>query len=172
MLGSDGGSLESVAHIIQMALTPVFLLSGIAALLNVFSTRLGRVSDRVDQLAAALATVGPAEAAHLSRQLSFQRRRSLWLDAAVVMGALGGVASCGAILALFVGALRDRTVAGVLFALFGFAVLCALGSLFAFVGEMLLAGRGLREEADRRTDAAAAQSTRAPGASGSGAGSG
>ncbi|MGH7046423.1 MAG: hypothetical protein ACREE2_08540 [Stellaceae bacterium] len=34
--------LELVAHIIQLALTPVFLLSGIATLLNVFSTRLAR----------------------------------------------------------------------------------------------------------------------------------
>ena len=33
-------SLESVAKIIQMALTPVFLLTGLATLLNVFSTRL------------------------------------------------------------------------------------------------------------------------------------
>jgi hypothetical protein len=33
--------LDTVAHIIQVALTPVFLLSGIATLLNVFSTRLG-----------------------------------------------------------------------------------------------------------------------------------
>jgi hypothetical protein len=43
-------SLETVAHIVQLALTPVFLLSGIAALLNVFSTRLGRVADQADRL--------------------------------------------------------------------------------------------------------------------------
>ena len=32
----------------QVALMPVFLLSGIATLLNVFSTRLARVADRVE----------------------------------------------------------------------------------------------------------------------------
>jgi hypothetical protein len=42
--------LDSVAHIIQLALTPIFLLSGIGALLNVFATRLARVADRVDQI--------------------------------------------------------------------------------------------------------------------------
>lgn len=160
MFGSELNSLESVAHVIQMALTPVFLLSGIAALLNVFSTRLGRVSDKVDQLTTAIETADEAETWHLSRQLAFQRRRSLWLDAAVVMGALGGAASCAAILTLFVGALRDRTVAGVLFAFFGLAVLCTLGSLAAFVCEMLLAGQGLREEADRGSPDADAQSKR------------
>ena len=44
-------TVESVAHVIQMALTPVFLLSGIASLLGVLSTRLARVADRVDALA-------------------------------------------------------------------------------------------------------------------------
>ena len=36
-------SVDSVAHVIQVALTPVFLLSGIASLLSVLSTRLARV---------------------------------------------------------------------------------------------------------------------------------
>ena len=46
MPGADiGEAVDSVAHIIQVALTPVFLLSGIGALLNVFNTRLSRVSD-------------------------------------------------------------------------------------------------------------------------------
>jgi hypothetical protein len=33
-------AVDSIAHIIQVALTPVFLLSGIGTLLNVFNTRL------------------------------------------------------------------------------------------------------------------------------------
>ncbi len=32
-------AVEGVAHIIQVALTPVFLLSGIGTLLNLFNTR-------------------------------------------------------------------------------------------------------------------------------------
>ena len=50
MFGVDntGSALDTIAHIIQVALTPVFLLSGIATLLNVFSTRLARVADRVE----------------------------------------------------------------------------------------------------------------------------
>ena len=35
---TTGTALDNIAHIIQVALTPVFLLSGIATLLNVFST--------------------------------------------------------------------------------------------------------------------------------------
>lgn len=43
-------SLDLVAHVIQVALTPIFLLSGIATLLNVFATRLARVADLVAQI--------------------------------------------------------------------------------------------------------------------------
>ena len=43
-LGSDQ---SSVTDVIQLTLTPAFLLTAVAALLNVFSTRLGRVADRV-----------------------------------------------------------------------------------------------------------------------------
>jgi hypothetical protein len=59
--------LDMVAHIIQVALTPVFLLSGIATLLNVFSTRLARVADRVDQIAKGIEEAGPRQSCTPSR---------------------------------------------------------------------------------------------------------
>jgi hypothetical protein len=100
-----------------VALTPVFLLSGIATLLNVFSTRLARVADRVEAVGKALESADPDQAKVLAAQLAYLHRRSLALDLAVVLGAVGGAATCGAVLALFVGALREATIASVLFAL-------------------------------------------------------
>ena len=52
-------TFEDTAHIIQIALTPVFLLAGVANLLAVFATRLARIADRVDYLAAQLAKAPP-----------------------------------------------------------------------------------------------------------------
>ena len=89
MLGLD--SVDSVAHVIQVALTPVFLLSGIASLLGVLSTRLARVADRVDALAEQLEAGGPVDGRRLRLRLAYLRRRSHVLDAAVMMGTLGGV---------------------------------------------------------------------------------
>jgi hypothetical protein len=116
-LDNTGSDLDTVAHIIQVALTPVFLLSGIATLLNVFSTRLARVADRVEAVGKALESADPDQAKVLAAQLAYLHRRSLALDLAVVLGAVGGAATCGAVLALFVGALREATIASVLFAL-------------------------------------------------------
>jgi hypothetical protein len=138
-------SLDSTAHIIQIALTPVFLLSGIATLLNVFGTRLARVADQAERIALAIDGATGPEQDRLALRMNALRRRSLALDAAVILGALGGVATCGAVLTLFFGALRDATVADILFLLFGFAILCTLGALMVFGFEMLLASRGMRQ---------------------------
>ncbi len=147
-------TLESTAHVVQVALTPVFLLSGIATLLNVFGARLARVSDQADRVSGLLAGAGAAERASLALRLDRLHLRSLALDAAVFLAALGGVATCGAVLTLFVGALRDSTVASLLFGFFGTAILCTLCALVAFGFEMLLASRAVRDRiAERRAHA-------------------
>jgi cytochrome c biogenesis protein CcdA len=135
-----------------VALTPVFLLSGIASLLGVLSTRLARVADRVDALADQLEAVEPVDRRQLldrqlRRRLAYLRRRSHVLDAAVMMGTLGGVATSCAALLLFVGTLRDRPGVS-LFVAFGLALLFTMGALLAFLIEMLLASRGLRDQAN------------------------
>ena len=104
----DLDTVESVGRVIQVALTPVFLLSRIASLLSVLSTRLARVADRVGALADQLEADGPVDRRKLWRRLAYLRRRSHVLDAAVMMGTLGGVATSCAALLLFVGTLRDR----------------------------------------------------------------
>jgi len=145
--------LDNVAHIIQLALTPIFLLSGIGALLNVFATRLSRVSDRVDQIAKEIEGAEPEQVAILALQLASLRRRSWALDIAVVLAAVGAAATCASVLTLLVGALRDETVASILFATFGFAVVCTIGAILAYTAEMLMTGSGLRAEvaAQRRS---------------------
>ena len=72
MLGLD--NVDSVAHVIQVAL-PVFLLSGVASLLGVLSTRLARVADRVDAVAEKLETAEPVERSRLQLRLTYLRRR-------------------------------------------------------------------------------------------------
>src|SRR3954452_18945823 len=94
MFGAEhtGTGVDTVAHIIQAALTPVFLLSGIATLLNVFSTRLARVADQVDSVSRSLAMADAAESLLLARRLSKLHLRSVALDTAVILAAVGGAA--------------------------------------------------------------------------------
>jgi hypothetical protein len=141
-------SVDEVAHVIQIALTPVFLLSGIASLLGVFSTRLARVADRVHAFTDRLEMVAPTQRVSLQRQLRHLRRRSHLLDAAVILSAVAGGATCLAALLLFVGTLRNQAVVTFLFAAFGFALLSTGGALALFLIEMLLASRGIRAQAE------------------------
>lgn len=133
-------SLEQAAHAVQLALTPVFLLSGIAALLNVFASRLARVSDQTNAV-----VVEPRDALGRGWRLRNLHGRSIALQWAVLLAALGGALTCGAILLLFLGALLGRSAASLLFGLFGGAVVLTAGSLVAFVAEMLMASRSVRE---------------------------
>ncbi|GEO99569.1 DUF2721 domain-containing protein [Methylobacterium haplocladii] len=151
---------DDIAHVIQVALAPAFLLTALATLLNVFSTRLGRVADKVDAAAAGLRGADPAEAGRLSQQLSYLRRRSFVLDVAVVLASGGGVATGIAVLTLFVGALRDAATASVLFGCFGMALVCTVAAIGAFLVEILMAGRGIRVEVDRQQDHAAERGSR------------
>ena len=63
-----------------------------------------------------------------------------------MLAAVGGAATCAAVLALFVSSLREMSNSWVMFGLFGLAVVSALGGVLAFTVEMLLAGVGIRDE--------------------------
>jgi hypothetical protein len=136
--------LDSAAHIVQLALTPVFLLSGVAALLNVFATRLGRISDQVDKLVAD----PDQEAPEVRGRLGYLQMRSHLLDLAVVLAASAGACTCAAALVLFLGAVRDASAGAALFILFGGAIVLTTCALTAFVLEVLLAGIGVRRLMD------------------------
>ena len=136
-------TIESAGHLIQVALTPVFLLSGIAALLNVFASRLARVADHLESLSGGIA--GSGCSGPQQEELARLHRRSLVLDSAVVLATTGAALTCLAILTLFLFALSNKAIAGFLVAFFGLAILCTLGSVAAFGIEMLMSSRGLRE---------------------------
>jgi hypothetical protein len=139
----NGNTLDAAAHVVQLALTPVFFLSGIAALLNVFASRLGRVADQTEALAK---TTKDAER---DSRLKLLRLRSRALDFAVVLAAMAGAFTCGAVLVLFLGELRATGAANLLYIVFGGGVVLTIGALLAFVIEMLLAATGVRRTVER-----------------------
>jgi Protein of unknown function (DUF2721) len=153
-------SVENVAHVIQVALTPVFLLSGVASLLSVLSTRLGRVADRVDLISERILTAQPVERRRLLRMLLNLRWRTQILDAAVILAALAGGATCLSALLLFVGTLRERAGVDSLFISFGLALVLTACALVCFVAEMMLASWSIRvkvRHADEDSEAEAAE---------------
>ena len=58
----EASQIAAVAHVIQLAVAPVFLLSGIGAMLVVMTNRLARVVDRARALEATLSIDTPIPA--------------------------------------------------------------------------------------------------------------
>ncbi len=145
--GLPEDSVSDAAHIIQTALTPVFLLTGIGTLLGLFNTRLARVADHLETVGDLLR--GDAEGEALAELRTHERRlrqRVFALDASVALGAIGGAATCGSVCMLFFGSVRNAEIAGWLIGLFGFALACTIGALLAFLIDSLLAWHGIRAE--------------------------
>jgi len=138
-------TLDAAAHVVQLALTPIFLLAGIATMLSVFTARLGRIADRAYRLS------------HQPKcrrdELARLRLRSRILDSAVLCAATSGALTCLAALTLFLGALRQVEWGSVLFTAFGGALIFAIAALAAFSAETILSGRTVRDEVDDATDA-------------------
>jgi hypothetical protein len=144
--GATPTAIDAVVHIIQVSLTPVFLLTGIATLLNVFTTRLGRVADQVDTLSKGIEADPAHQSALMSLRLAHLHRRSLFLDAAVVLAATAGASTCVSVLGLFVAEAGGFAVAAVLYVTFGLAIVCILAAIVAYTIEMMLSSRRVREE--------------------------
>jgi hypothetical protein len=143
----DSDLVDNTAHIVQVALTPIFLLTGVGTLLNVFNTRLARVSDHNQHLAELLRGDTDDTTRRWLETHCTRLQRRLWaLDAAVALTALAGAATCGTAFILFLGSLRDQAIASWLEISFGVALVCIVLALVAFVVDTVLAWHGLRRE--------------------------
>jgi hypothetical protein len=138
-------TLDAAAHVVQLALTPIFLLAGIATMLSVFTARLGRIADRAYRLA--------HEPKCRRDELDRLRLRSRILDSAVLFAAASGALTCVAALTMFLGALQQIAWGAVLFTAFGGALICAIAALAAFSVETILSGRTVRDKVDDAADA-------------------
>ena len=69
---------ESLSKAIQLSVSPVFLLAGIGALLNVLSARLARVADHSRRLSESDASGDECERRHCKRRMQ-HILRAIWL---------------------------------------------------------------------------------------------
>jgi hypothetical protein len=126
------------AQVIQTSLAPVFLLAGTGGFVGIYITRLGRVSDRLNEVTD---THLPRE--NRQRQLVYLRRRTLILEAAVILGVVAGICTCCAILNLLSGALSFRLRPENLVWFFGGAIVSLMLSLVAFFLELVVSGHSM-----------------------------
>jgi hypothetical protein len=138
--------VSAVAHVIQLAVAPVFLLSGIGAMLAVMTNRLSRVIDRARVLEGRLRIEPPADpmADEIRRELATLSRRAHLVGRAIAMCTTTALLICTVIVVLFASAFLNFDVAIPVALLF----IAAMGSFFFgllwFLREIFVALRALR----------------------------
>jgi len=145
-------SLGDIAHVIQLAVAPVFLLTGVGTLLAVLSNRLGRAVDRSRVLEDLLPGLAGEPLALAQAELVLISRRTRLIYAAISLAVLCALLICVLIAVAFVDAFLAMNLARLMGALFVLAMLALIVSLLAFLREIFHAVSSARHAMRRRAE--------------------
>lgn len=137
-------SITTVAHVIQLAVAPVFLLTGVGTILNVMSSRLSRIIDRFRVLenmaryadqALSGADVGSAQ--HEEMLILAHRERVIYW--AISLCTICALLICIVIATLFVGSVMGVQLTSLIAFLFIAAMFALIGGLLSLLREIYIA---------------------------------
>jgi hypothetical protein len=134
-----------IAHLIQVALTPIFLISAIGVTLNVLTSRLARIVDRARSMEDQM--LQPAyvhDARDLNGQLKILARRSRWINAAITLITLSALFIALVVVMLFVNAFLRWELSAFIACLFILSMVTLAAALLAFLIEVRIATTTLR----------------------------
>ena len=134
--------IAEIAHAIQLAIAPVFLITGIAGLLAVLSNRLGRTIDRARVVAKTAVDTETRQEVH--EELTVLSRRAKLIYRAISLGTISALLICFVIASLFMSAFVRFPVSIIVAILFVGAMVALIAALLLFLREVFLATRSLR----------------------------
>jgi hypothetical protein len=145
LVGGDSvdpnASVTGLARAIQLSVAPVFLLTGISGLLNIFTGRLSRIIDRVRVLQQAQDRVEPSQAASLEQALTVQRRRTFLINRAILCTGITALLVAAVVAVLFISAVAALDLAVIVVPVFVLAMAFLILGLVFFLLEVQLAIR-------------------------------
>jgi hypothetical protein len=134
----------AIGHVIQLAVAPVFLLTGVSALLGVLTNRLARIIDRARTLEDRSGHESESQQNRIHAELRFLSQRARRINTAISLCTLCALLICAVIVALFVGAFLSTDVSMVIGVIFTAAMLALFTALVSFLREIHIATRSLR----------------------------
>ena len=137
---------SDVAHVIQLSVAPVFLLSGVGALLAVLSNRLGRIIDRARTLEDRLESLGGTDKVReteLHGELMMLSLRARLIYRAIFLCTTSALLVAAVVVSLFVAAFFTTQVSLLIAVLFIAAMLALIGALLSFLREVYVGTRSL-----------------------------
>lgn len=140
------GTLQAsdIAQVIQLAVAPVFLLTGIGALLSVLSHRISRVVDRARVLEERLPKVDKDQARAIHVELGTLARRARLVNLAITLCTMCALLVCTVVALLFIGAFLSLNFTAVIALLFIACMVFLIVGLLILLKEIRLAISSLR----------------------------
>jgi hypothetical protein len=132
--------------ILQVAIGPVILISGVGLLLLTMTNRFGRIIDRTRQLSRELRSAQPPESDLALAQLDILRTRARIVRGAIAAASVSVLLAAVLIIVIFVGALFKRSFGVPVVGLFASCLLSLIGALLLFIRDVNLSLRALRLE--------------------------
>lgn len=139
--------LGDVSHIIQLAIAPVFLLTGVGTKLAVLTSRLARIIDRSRVVEDLLQT--PGDSVHKpgwQQELHELYERSHLINRAITLSTSCGLLICLVIAALFTGDATGLSLDKLIAALFVGGIFSLIGSFIYFMREIFVATKTLSRQ--------------------------
>jgi hypothetical protein len=135
--------LGDIGHIIQLAIAPVFLLTGVGTKLGVLTNRLGRIIDRSRVLEELIHASQGADHSEIYAELEALYKRAHLINRAITLSTACGLLVCLVIAALFVGGALKIQLAQFIALLFVLSMLSLIGSFVYLLREIFIATRAL-----------------------------
>jgi hypothetical protein len=132
-------SISTVSHVIQLAVAPVFLLSGVGAILAVLINRLGRIVDRYRVLENNSSAAAAGEENLTQLEMAILARRARLIHWAISLCTVGALFICIVVAALFIGSMLHVSVSQLIALMFIGAMLSLIAGLLSFLREITLA---------------------------------
>ena len=136
--------ISPIAHVIQLSVAPVFLLSGIGAILAVMTSRLGRIIDRARALEVQLENAPADRVATLEADLETLAHRARLIGPAITLCTATALLVCTVIAVLFLSAFLHFDASVPVALLFVAAMLAFFLGLLWFLREIFVATSSLR----------------------------
>jgi len=130
----------TVARAIQQSVAPVFLLTGVGAILSVLSNRLGRVIDRFRMLD----TIDGDKQIAYKSEIAILLLRARWIHWAISLCTTCALFICIVIAALFIGSELDKDPSTTISMFFIAAMLALTTGLLCFLREIALATSNIK----------------------------
>ncbi len=135
----QAAGISTVAHVIQLAVAPVFLLTGVGAILSVLVNRLARVVDRFRTLEHTLPETEENRQAPMQAEMLILTQRAKLIHWAISLCTICALFVCVVIATLFIGSMIGVDLPGTIALLFVAAMLALITGLLSFLREIALA---------------------------------